>query len=53
MAINGNYSERLTHRQKRAITALLASKDVKAAAEVAKIGERTLYRWMTQERKIK
>ena len=44
MAINGNPG--LTSRQRRAIAALLSSRDVKAAALAAHVGERTLYRWM-------
>jgi hypothetical protein len=45
MASNGTPGK-LLPRQRRAIVALLTSKDVKAAAELAKVGERTLYRWM-------
>lgn len=45
MATNGT-PEKLTPRQRRAIAALLGSKDIKAAAELAKVGERTLYRWL-------
>jgi hypothetical protein len=45
MAINGN-PERLTSRKKRAIAALLTSRDIKSAALAARVGERTLHRWL-------
>jgi len=40
-------AEKLNTNQRRAIAALLTSKSVKAAAELADVGERTLYRWLT------
>ncbi len=43
MAQNG-----LSPRQRRAIRALLVEKNIKAAAKVAKVGHRTLTRWLTQ-----
>ena len=43
MADNGTD---LTTRQQRTIAALLAAKDVRAAAQQAKVPERTLYTWM-------
>ncbi len=46
MATIGN---KLTGRQARAIAALLKEKDVSAAAKAAKVGERTLYRWLTED----
>ena len=49
MATNGNEKPELTARQKRAITALLTESDAKAAAVSAKVGYRTLCRWLTFE----
>ena len=43
MAENGR---KLSTKQKRAIAALLSQKSVRAAAESAAVGERTLYRWL-------
>jgi len=40
-------AEKLNTNQRRAIAALLTSKSIKAAAELADVGERTLYRWLT------
>ena len=40
-------AENLNTNQRKAIAALLTSKSVKAAAELAEVGERTLYRWLT------
>jgi hypothetical protein len=48
MAVNGN-PEGLTSRKKRAIAALLTSRDIKAAALAAKVGERTLHRWLDDQ----
>lgn len=45
MAKNGK-REGITPAQQRAISALLESRDVRSAATVAGVGERTLYRWM-------
>ena len=47
MAANGNPAE-LTTRQRRAIAALLAARNVQAAAKQAAVGERTLHRWLTE-----
>jgi len=44
MAENGR---KLSTKQKRAIAALLAERNVRAAAESARVGERTLYRWLS------
>ena len=44
MANNGN----LTTPQRRSIAALLTERNVQAAARVAHVGERTLYRWVTE-----
>ena len=40
-------ADKLNTNQRRAIAALLTSKSVKAAAELADVGERTLYRWLS------
>jgi len=48
MADSGNFEE-LTSRQRRALGALLTERDVKAAAKRAKVGYRTLCRWLTEE----
>jgi len=40
---------KLTPAQKRAISALLTSRDVRGAAEVAGVGERTLHRWLADD----
>lgn len=42
MANNDN----LTPAQKRAIVALLTERDIRTAAAAAKVGERTLHRWL-------
>lgn len=39
----------LTTKQKRAITALLSEPTTAAAAEKAKVGRRTLYRWLAED----
>ena len=44
MAENGR---KLSTKQKRAIAALLSQKSVRAAALSAAVGERTLYRWLS------
>lgn len=44
MAIN----EELTERQDRAIAALLSEPTIKAAAEKARVGERTLHTWLLE-----
>ena len=36
-------------RQQKAIAALLTERNVPAAAKAARVGERTLYRWLTQD----
>lgn len=48
MAGNGNRSG-ITTRQRRAIAALLSTQTVERAAEQAKVGPRTLYRWMAED----
>ena len=45
MADNGS----LSARQQRAIAALLASKTVAEAAAAARVGERTLFRWLAED----
>lgn len=45
MADNGS----LSARQQRAVAALLASKTVAEAAASAKVGERTLFRWLAED----
>lgn len=40
---------KLTPRKRRAIAALLSEKDVKAAALLARVGARTLYRWLAED----
>jgi hypothetical protein len=46
MAQNGTV---LSAKQQRAIVALLASKSVAEAAQAAKVGERTLFRWLAED----
>lgn len=46
MADIGSEKTRITPSQRRAIAALLTSRTVGAAAQAAKVGERTLYRWL-------
>ena len=46
MADNGSTSGELTPTQQRAVRALLTSKGVSEAAKLAKVGERTLWRWL-------
>lgn len=45
MAENG----RLTPKKRRAIAALLQARTLEAAAELAGVGERTLYRWLQDD----
>lgn len=45
MAKNG----KLTARQQRAIAALLSARDTRAAATAAKVGYRTLCRWLSED----
>ncbi len=42
-------NERLTAPQRRAITALLEQRDIRAAAKAARVGETTLYRWLRED----
>lgn len=44
-----NQIDKLTPRQKRALTALLSAPDKKAAAELAGVGYRSLNRWLTDD----
>lgn len=37
----------LTNRQRKAIAALLSTRNVTEAAQASQVGERTLYRWLT------
>jgi len=46
MAENGRQTKDLTPAQRRAVAALLTERTARAAAEKAKIAERTLYRWL-------
>jgi Helix-turn-helix of insertion element transposase len=46
MAHNGTPGSKLTPAQRRAISALLSERDNRSAAAKAKIGERTLYKWL-------
>ena len=39
---------KLNSRQRKAIAALLSSRNVQEAAQTANIGERTLYRWLAE-----
>jgi hypothetical protein len=48
MTTSGNDSQ-LNTKQRRAIAALLSTRDVPAAAALAKVGERTLYRWIAED----
>lgn len=47
MAENGSSAGSLTARQQRAVRALLTCKSVGDAAASSGVGERTLYRWLT------
>lgn len=49
MATDGN-STNLTTKQQRAIVALLSAKDVQSAAQQAGVGERTLHRWLDEDK---
>jgi len=49
MAKNG----KLSARQNRAVTALLTSSTIRAAAQVAKVGYRTLNRWLAEDEDFK
>jgi hypothetical protein len=49
MATDGN-STSLTTKQQKAIAALLSAKDVQSAAQQAGVGERTLHRWMDEDK---
>lgn len=46
MAENGTAEVALSAKQQRAIVALLSTKSVSEAAKQAKVGERTLWRWL-------
>lgn len=48
MAENGTSEVELNSRQHRAITALLTTRNISEAATVAQVGERTLYRWLSE-----
>lgn len=49
MTESGKDSGKLTTRQKRAIAALLSSKDQRSAAAAAGVAERTLYRYLQNQ----
>jgi len=42
-------NEQLTAPQRRAITALLEQRDIRAAAKAAKVGESSLHRWLRED----
>jgi hypothetical protein len=46
---SGGKPGELSTKQQRAIAALLCSRDVPAAAALAKVGARTLYRWIAED----
>lgn len=46
MAENGTDNALISGKQQRAILALLSTKNVAEAAQQAKVGERTLWRWL-------
>jgi hypothetical protein len=46
MAHRGTPGRELTPAQRRAISALLSERDNRSAAAKARIGERTLYKWL-------
>ncbi len=48
MTENGTSEAVLSAKQQRAILALLSTKSVSEAAQAAKVGERTLWRWLTE-----
>jgi len=48
MAGNSSGSDNLTAKQQRAVRVLLTSKSVGEAAQLAGVGERTLFRWLTE-----
>lgn len=50
MAENGTKTAELTPAQRRAVAALLTERNTRAAAEKAKVAERTLYRWLADAR---
>lgn len=45
-------SQKITARQQRAITALLESSTIIAAAQKAGVGERTLQRWLAEDQQF-
>ena len=51
MASNGNNgnTRELTTRQKKAIAALLSQPDAKSAAKTARVGYRTIMRWLAED----
>jgi hypothetical protein len=49
MAANGTDSNEISAQQQRAITSLLTAKNVAAAAKDAKVGLRTLHRWLAED----
>lgn len=53
MATNGNDDKKITAQQQRAIAALLSTRNVATAAKQAKVGERTLHRWISEDAAFK
>jgi hypothetical protein len=52
MATNGKSKKSITPRQKKAIIALISSSSVTQAAEMAKVGTRTIHRWLSSDEKF-
>ena len=44
-----SFGEKINRKKEQAISALLSQPTLKAAAEVAGIGEKTLWRWLQNE----
>lgn len=53
MATNGTDDKKITAQQQRAITALLSTRNVATAAKQAKVGLRTLHRWIGEDAAFK
>lgn len=49
MAENGRQNNKLKSKQARAITALLSEATIESAAKAAKVGDRTLRRWLADD----
>ena len=48
MAVKNSTTDTLTPKQQRAVRSLLTSRGVSEAALAAQVGERTLFRWMSE-----